>query len=197
MKKLSALNPLLATVIVSGVRERGNVVLGWRAWRSARHDVENWLRAHVWNGGAANVFEAQRQRSSLVAYSSLFSGKELRPTPVILDEADDIGFKTEGMKHRCRLTDRTQVLLALPQIEQQLRPLNDRSYGNAPAAAIADARLLDNTPVCSSQLRVPVGDPEVLLDGVRDRVDRLVDKFVRVGVPLLLARGRRWLFMRL
>jgi hypothetical protein len=52
------------------------------------------------------VFEAQRQRAALVAYSLPFGGEGRRPPNVVLDEADDARLKTEGVGHCEGLTRR-------------------------------------------------------------------------------------------
>jgi hypothetical protein len=100
-KELSARNASLAAVVVTGLLESGNVVLGRCIAGPARRYVENRLGAHTRDRGTTDVFESQRQRATLVAYPLLFSGEERRPASVVLDEADDARFKTESVRHRC------------------------------------------------------------------------------------------------
>jgi len=80
--------------------ERGNVVRTRRVCGAACHDVENRLRAHTRNGGAAGVFQVQRERPTHLAYSLPFRCEERRPASVVLDEPDDTRFKTEGVSDR-------------------------------------------------------------------------------------------------
>ena len=99
-KELATRHPLFAAVIVPGLRERHNVVLDGTGWRSTRHDVEDGLGAHVRNGGAAHMFEVERQGPNLLTDAAGLSDEEFRPASVILDETDDARFETEGVSHR-------------------------------------------------------------------------------------------------
>lgn len=99
-KELSARHALLAAVLITGLLESSNEVLGRCIAGPARRYVENRLGAHTRDRGTADVFESQRQRATLIAYPPLFSGEERWPPSVVLDEADDARLKTESASHR-------------------------------------------------------------------------------------------------
>ena len=75
----------LAAVLVTGSVENGDVVLDGCSAGQARGYVENRLGAHTGDRGAADVFESERKRATVVAYALLFGSEERRPASVVLD----------------------------------------------------------------------------------------------------------------
>jgi hypothetical protein len=91
----------LASVVVPGVRQRCNVVLDGCISRPASRNVEYRFGAHTRDRGAADVFQSQRQGSTLAADPVRFGDERIRPPNVVLDKADDPGLETEWVRHLC------------------------------------------------------------------------------------------------